>query len=79
LRKALAPVKTTYKKLISIARADLIKIHCMKWNWLIIALLISVVLLLAAWIAKQNQKDKKSLVQELDNDYQVPKENEPQI
>jgi hypothetical protein len=51
----------------------------MKWNWIIIAFALFAAFCIVVWIAKRNQKDKKSLVQELDNDYKVPKENEPQI
>jgi len=57
----------------------LIKILCMKWNWIIIALALFGVFFIMARIANRNRKDKKSLMREIENDYQVPKVNEPKI
>ena len=49
----------------------------MKWNWIINTLAVFAAILIGIWIAIQNKKDKRSLIRELDNDYLVPKENEP--
>ena len=57
----------------------MIKILCMKWNWIIIALALFGVFFIMARIANRNRKDKKSLMREIENDYQVPKVNEPKI
>lgn len=51
----------------------------MKWNWIFLSLVIFAAIWLGIWIARQNKKDKRSLIRELDNDFRMPKEDEPQI
>ena len=49
----------------------------MKWSSIIFAGFTAILLLLV--ITWRNRKDKKALINELDNDFMLPKEKEPRI
>jgi hypothetical protein len=46
-------------------------------NWLIIVLVAFTAILLIFFLLKKNQKDKKALIEKLDNDYRLPVVDEP--
>ncbi len=51
----------------------------MKWSWILTTFALFVAFFIVVWIVNRNRKDRKSLIQEIENDYQVPKVNEPKI
>lgn len=51
----------------------------MEKNWLTILIFVLVAVPLIIFLVKRNQKDKKALVQKLNEDYKKPKEHEPEI
>ncbi len=51
----------------------------MEKNWIVIVIVSLAAIALVIFLIKQNQKDKKALIQKLNNDYPKPKENEPEI
>jgi len=56
-----------------------LKIDFMLKNLLLISIVVFAAILLIFFLIKENQKDKKTLVKTLNNDYQQPKVNEPEI
>ncbi len=48
-------------------------------EWIIVVIVLLAGIALVVFLVKQNQKDKKALIQKLNNDYPKPNENEPEI
>lgn len=48
-------------------------------DWIIVAIVLLAGIALVIFLVKQNQKDKKALIQKLNNDYPKLNESEPEI